>query len=323
MSTPTPLLDFLLADAPAAAVFLRAQLHPRVTADWACYQPFKPLADGLPNAATTLADLPALPHIYLMGSRQREENRLLLAHAAATLPTGGTLTALLPNDLGAKALESDIKTLFGTATSASKHHARRITAIKQTVDTPLAAEWAALATPADHGTGYLSAPGMFSWRKADAGSTLLLRHLPKNLSGKLADLGAGWGYLTAEILKTSPAITEAHLFEAEHLALACARRNLAQAAVPAHFYWADVPTLPDKRQFDVIVCNPPVHDLHDGDIALGQAFVSKALALINPRGRIYIVANRRLPYEALLAQKARKVTPLAEADGYKVLEAQV
>ncbi|MBI1362986.1 MAG: methyltransferase [Proteobacteria bacterium] len=329
MTNPHDILDFLLQEVQTPALFLRAQPHPALTAgQWSCYQPFKPLADKLLalglSTSTHLGEVPTAPHMALMGSRQKEENRILLAHAARHLPDGGTLSAILPNDLGAKTLENDIKALFGQAVSASKHHARRITTTRTNqTDLKLAAEWAALATAGDHGSGFITAPGMFSWRKVDAGSALLAKHLPTNLSGKLADLCAGWGYLTFEALKNNPAISSADLYEAEHLALDCARLNLNGAAIPVAYHWADVTALPAKRQYDVIVCNPPVHDLHDGDVELGQRVVMQALAMGNPRSRIYIVANRRLPYEALLNQKCRRVTVLAEENGYKVLEAHL
>jgi len=258
-----------------------------------------------------------------MGSRQKEENRTLLAAAAAALTPEGKLTALLPNDLGAKSLEKDIKALFGNAVSTSKHHARRITATKQTLDDALLTAWQALATPNNNGAeGYKTAPGMFSWRKVDAGSALLAKVLNPKLAGHVADLGAGWGYLSAEALHISPNITAIELFEAEHLALDCAKLNLAGASVPIAYHWADVATMPTKRMYDTIITNPPVHDLHDADIALGQRFIEQALNMANPGARIYVVANRRLPYEALLTKTCKRVEVLTEGSGYKVLEAR-
>ena len=54
---------------------------------------------------------------------------------------------------------------------------------------------------------------------------LLARHLPREMKGRIADLGAGWGWLAAQAL-TRPEIRELHLVEAEADALACARLNV-------------------------------------------------------------------------------------------------
>ena len=44
--------------------------------------------------------------------------------------------------------------------------------------------------------------GIFSADHIDPGSALLAEHLPKNLRGRVADLGAGWGFLSRAALET-------------------------------------------------------------------------------------------------------------------------
>ena len=67
-------------------------------------------------------------------------------------------------------------------------------------------------------------PGVFSADGIDPASALLLATLPAKLGPRVADLGAGWGYLSAGLLKDER-ITSLHLIEADHTALACARVN--------------------------------------------------------------------------------------------------
>src|SRR3546814_7966293 len=87
-----------------------------------------------------------------------------------------------------------------------------------------------------------------------------LEHLPADLHGHAADLGAGWGYLSVELLQRCPGITALDLFEAEARALELARVNLAPFATRAKlgFHWHDV-TAGLAQRFDVIVTNPPFH----------------------------------------------------------------
>ena len=49
-----------------------------------------------------------------------------------------------------------------------------------------------------------TAPGMFSHDRIDPGSRLLAETLPADLSGKVADFCAGWGYLSAELIDALP-----------------------------------------------------------------------------------------------------------------------
>ncbi|MGB3554866.1 MAG: methyltransferase, partial [Jannaschia sp.] len=92
--------------------------------------------------------------------------------------------------------------------------------------------WRAEAGAAD---GFATAPGVFSADGIDPGSALLAEHLG-DLSGRVCDLGAGWGFLASRVL-TSERVTEVALVEAEHTALDCARRNVTDPR--AVFHWAD------------------------------------------------------------------------------------
>jgi 16S rRNA (guanine1207-N2)-methyltransferase len=81
--------------------------------------------------------------------------------------------------------------------------------------------------------------------------------------------------------------------------------------------------LGDLAALDFVVMNPPFHDGGVEDRALGQAFIRAAHRMLRPGGALWLVANRGLPYEAVLAELfGARVTPRGEAGGYKVLEAR-
>ena len=48
--------------------------------------------------------------------------------------------------------------------------------------------------------GFTTVPGVFSADAPDRGSVLLAAALPAKLPARVADLGAGWGYLSRAIL---------------------------------------------------------------------------------------------------------------------------
>lgn len=168
--------------------------------------------------------------------------------------------------------------------------------------------------------GFQTVPGVFSADAVDRGSALLAGAFPTKLKGRVADLGAGWGYLAAQALGDHEAITEMHLIEAEHDALECARANIADPR--ARFHWADATHFQPDHAFDVILCNPPFHTTRSADPAIGVAFMAAAARTLTPSGQLLLVANRHLPYERSLAEMFREVDEIAGDNGFKILRAR-
>jgi 16S rRNA (guanine1207-N2)-methyltransferase len=179
-------------------------------------------------------------------------------------------------------------------------------------------DWAAPA-PTRTEDGFLTAPGVFSADGADPASRLLTQHLPTSLSGRAADFGAGWGYLSAELARRD-GITELHLVEADHTAISCAQGNVT--SLVAQFHWNDATTWTAPNALDVIVMNPPFHKGRAADPALGQAFIANAARNLAPTGRLYLVANRQLPYEATLEDAFADVDTLGADPRFKIFVAQ-
>jgi len=317
------------------ALFLRARagwpLHARPLPGLVCEQTFRPPADALQASGWPLAeagDTRRFPMVLVLPPRQREEARALFARALARCAPGGRVLACAANDEGAKSAQADLARLAGPLQALSKHHCRVFwtAPLDAPADPALADQWQALDAPRPLlapgvPDGFISRPGVFAWDRVDAGSALLAAHLPDDLAGDAADLGAGWGYLAAMLLARSPAIAALDLYEAEARALDCARRNLATARVPVGFHWHDVATgLP--RRYDVIVSNPPFHAQGRAERPdLGRRFIAAAADALQPGGRLWLVANRHLPYEAELDARFASVRTVAQAGGFKVVEA--
>ncbi len=166
--------------------------------------------------------------------------------------------------------------------------------------------------------GFLTRPGVFSADKVDAGSALLAQALPP-LSGKVADLGAGWGYLSAQTLARSPDVTGLHLVEADLTALDCAQVNVPDAR--AQFHWADATLWRPDSKLDAVIMTPPFHTGRAAEPDLGRAFIATAAAALAPSGQLWLVANRHLPYEAALAAAFGKVQETGGDNRFKILHA--
>jgi len=169
-------------------------------------------------------------------------------------------------------------------------------------------------------TRFRTSPGMFSCDRIDRGSAVLAQHLPADLSGRVADFGAGWGYLAAAILEHCPAIESLDLYEADFASLEAAKANLT-GRVPMAFHWHDLTSEPVEKRFHAIVMNPPFHTGRAAEPALGQAFIVTAAKALVPKGRLLLVANNGLPYERTIAEKFSTQREICRQDGFKVIEA--
>jgi 16S rRNA (guanine1207-N2)-methyltransferase len=161
----------------------------------------------------------------------------------------------------------------------------------------------------DEALGLWTQPGVFSWNRIDPGSALLAHNLPL-LSGRGADLGCGIGMLARAIL-ASPKVESLALIDIDRRAVEMAGRNVADIRSSGA----------GLAGLDFVVMNPPFHDDGAEDQSLGQSFIRRAAEALRPGGICWLVANRHLPYEAVLKSLFRRATPKVEAAGYKIYEA--
>ncbi|MCA0919012.1 class I SAM-dependent methyltransferase [Pseudooceanicola nanhaiensis] len=179
------------------------------------------------------------------------------------------------------------------------------------------ADWAGAGETELEG-GFVTRAGVFSADGIDPASQLLADSLPAEIGAQVADLGAGWGYLSARILQLK-GVRDLHLVEADHAALECARRNIDDPR--AHFHWADATAWQAPARLDAVVMNPPFHTSRAADPDLGRRFIQSAARLLAPRGRLWLVANRHLPYEATLTAHFGETAEIAGNSRFKILMA--
>ncbi len=177
-------------------------------------------------------------------------------------------------------------------------------------------DWAASDTQSVD--GYQTAPGVFSADGIDPASALLLKSLPAKLGPQVADLGAGWGYLSAGVVMNDT-VTSLHLVEADHVALDCARSNVSDPK--AQFHWSDATSWKAPEPIDTVVMNPPFHTGRSADPTLGKDFIASAARNLTRTGDLWMVANRHLPYEATLSDLFADVQEVAGDNRFKVFHA--
>ncbi len=171
---------------------------------------------------------------------------------------------------------------------------------------------------------FTASAGMFSHDRVDPGSQLLAERFPEDFTGKVADFGAGWGYLSVMLGERSPNLKNIDLYEAHYGALESAKQNLAENCpeIEARFFWHDIAAEEVKVKYDLIIMNPPFHEAHAAEPGLGQAFIKRAASSLVNGGRLLLVANRGLPYEDVLAAHFRSCEEICRNARYKVLQAR-
>lgn len=166
--------------------------------------------------------------------------------------------------------------------------------------------------------GFFTAPGTFSADGVDPASALLAEALPRTLGAHVVDLGAGWGYLASHVLKRAD-VTRLDLVEADHVALDCARRNITDPR--ALFHWGDATAWQPEGKADAVVMNPPFHTGRKAQPDLGRAFIRAAAQCLKPKGTLWLVANRHLPYEGQIDEVFATHEEIAGTGRFKVLRA--
>lgn len=214
---------------------------------------------------------------------------------------------------GADSLFNACRKKLGALPSITKGHGR----IFWFAATNAFADWAA-PPPAKGPHGFFTTAGVFSDGVIDAGSALLAELLPAKLPARMADLGSGWGYLAGAVLARD-GVRSLDLIEAEALSVACARLNVTDPRVT--FHWADATRFVANPLFEGIVMNPPFHAGRTADPGLGRAFIQAAARLLAPHGKLWMVANRHLPYETTVTECFRTMDMIGGNSAFKIIHA--
>ena len=137
-----------------------------------------------------------------------------------------------------------------------------------------------------HELRFTTDAGVFSKDGLDKGTELLINALPP-LSGRVLDLGCGWGAVGVALGKRYPEL-EIVMTDVNERAADLARRNLAANGVRAQVLRGDGYEAVEGT-FDAIVTNPPIRA---GKSVIYGLFDS-ARDHLNPGGSLYIVIRKQ------------------------------
>ncbi|WAL79667.1 methyltransferase [Shewanella sp. DAU305] len=157
--------------------------------------------------------------------------------------------------------------------------------------------------------------GVFSEKRLDLGTELLLSHLP-TLSGRVLDFGCGAGVIAAALLKAQPSLS-LECVDINAMALASCELTLAANGMTAKVYPSDG-LAQTTGKFNGIISNPPFHDGLASTTSIAQNFVTDSAKQLQHNGIWQIVANRHLPYSDIIAAEFGQLKVVADNNKYKL-----
>ena len=308
--------------------------------------PVEPLQYPLPTEVykTVVIDLP----------KGRKLARRWLVEAWAALQPDGDLYLAGANPEGIQSVIQDAGSLFGNSTILAYRKGCRVARmVKQSRagDAPVqalpgwspgqAVAWApgqAIAWTAEPGIArgswieftasvcgetYLlrSLPGVFSSDRVDEGTKLLLQHLSRErVQGRrVLDFGCGYGLIGMAAARLSAAWVD--LLDVDLCAVAAAQENCSRNEISnAQARPSDVLEAVGSERYDLVLSNPPFHSGKQVEYGMAQTFITHSHHILNPGGRLVLVANRFIRYDRLMKDVFSNIATLAETGRFHVLE---
>lgn len=165
-----------------------------------------------------------------------------------------------------------------------------------------------------------SLPGVFSQKKLDIGTELLLNNLPENMNEKVLDFGCGAGVISCFIGKKYPT-TQLSLLDVSSLALTSAKKTLAMNKLTGNVFASN--SLSNVTEnYQHIVSNPPFHQGTNTSYQATEDFLKGIKPHMNTGGNITVVANSFLQYPPIMKQYIGTTHNVISKFGFSIYQCQ-
>lgn len=243
--------------------------------------------------------------------------------AAACIPGGAPIVLFGMNDEGIRSATRQLDGVAETiATCETRRHARVLAGRRRmTLANPCSElrHWrrsAPITLPSGR-VDWVSYPGVFAKGGLDPGTALLLANLPVVPPGaRVLDFAAGTGVIAHAVLAQSPT-AEVDMIEADAVAVAAARENVASANAMI----GTSLTAAAGRRYRLVLSNPPIHDGVAEDHTVLSRLIAEVPRYLVAGGEFRLVVQRRVAVAAAIEAAFGTSTVVADNGRFTVFSA--
>lgn len=239
----------------------------------------------------------------------------LVRGSAQALRPGGYLVVVGDRARGVESLRTRVIPLVGRIVECAVGEHRRLYVYEREVDDPPPLEfgWITNSTLCGRKLVLHHHPTLFSAGRVDPATKLLAGTLPDG-GGRWLDLGCGNGVLSAAAARDDRSLTAS---DWSYAAVLTTQRTLAANAIRAEVVVGDLVPCGD-REFDVVLCYPPLHVGCHVDHGPAARLVRAARDCLDPEGELRIVLTSAQSATHLLKGSFSNVVPMASRGGFCV-----
>ncbi|MDD1783459.1 methyltransferase [Enterovibrio sp. ZSDZ35] len=227
-------------------------------------------------------------------------------------------------DIHTSTLKLFEKYLGTTTTSLAKKKSRLIFTQKEKHIERLPAATTSFEVP-EYKLSLENHANVFSSESLDIAAYLMLEHIPQSEDIKnIIDLGCGNGVLSIQAARLNPQATITAVDES-FMAVASAKLNLEKHGIDEsriHCLANNCLDGFEKNTADLVLCNPPFHQLHAVTDHIAWQMFCDARRVLEPNGRIVVIGNRHLGYHAKLKRLFGNAQVIASNQKFVIVEAQ-
>lgn len=167
---------------------------------------------------------------------------------------------------------------------------------------------------------FVTGTGIFAKGRVDVGTTILFKETSPPTSGRILDLGCGYGAIGLAIAAAGEAVVTG--VDVNERAVLLANENAAELGLVGRFRAVTPDAVPIEVSYDEIWSNPPIRI---GKPALHSLLLTW-FARLTPQGRAVMVVGKNLGGDSLqrwLGEQGYPTTRLASGKGFRILESRV
>ena len=167
---------------------------------------------------------------------------------------------------------------------------------------------------------FMTSSGVFSHKRIDNGTRLLVESMVLPTEGRVLDLGCGYGVIGIAAAKKNPGL-RVWMTDVNSRAVALAEENMRRNSVRATIIQGSLYEPVQGETFDAIITNPPISA---GMAKIVEPIIKDASLHLNSGGSLQLVVQSNKggrTVSALIEEAFGNIEVAARGGGYRVLKA--